>query len=123
MWKFVTLGALVLALPAAARDGAARTGPNGGPVVVADGHPVEMVTSETQIVFHIQDEDGTPLDTAGTSGRAIVTQAGKNMTVRLAASPPNKLAGPLAAPLAAGAKVVLSARLHGHDLQARFETK
>lgn len=133
------LGALALTLPAAAHETgiphghphgtattgavAAKTGPNGGPVFVADDHPIEMVATDKELTFYVLDEDGTPLDTAGASGRAIVTQGGKNATVTLAASPPNKLTGPLAAPLTVGAKVVLTTKLHGHSIQARFEKK
>ncbi len=43
------------------------------------------------------------------------------MTLRPAA--PNRLVGDLKAPLAVGTKVVLSAKLHGHSLQARFEQR
>lgn len=128
----LTLSAvLALAVPALAHGpdkhgGTAsvpKVGANGGPVSVADGHPVEMVASETELVFYVQDEDQKPMDTVGATGRAIVTQGGKNATVPLTAAAPNKLSGPLAAPLAAGAKVVFSAKLHGHNMQARFEKK
>ena len=107
----------------AATGSVPTVGPNGGPVSVADGHPIEMVAGEKELVFYLQDEDQKPMDTAGTTGRAIVTQGGKNTTVQLAATAPNKLSGTLAAPLAAGAKVVFSAKLHGHNMQARFEKK
>lgn len=109
--------------PATTTGAIPTVGPNGGPVAVADGHPIEMVASEKEIVFYVQDEDQKPMDTAGTSARAIVTQGGKNTTVQLAAAAPNKLSGALAAPLAVGAKVVFSARMHGHNMQARFEKK
>jgi hypothetical protein len=102
---------------------AAKVGPNGGQVAIADHHPIEMVASDKELVFYVQDEDGTPMDTTGITGRAIVTQGGKNVTVRLSAAAPNRLSGPLAAPLAAGAKVVFSAKMHGHNAQARFEKK
>ncbi|TDR94859.1 hypothetical protein [Enterovirga rhinocerotis] len=108
-------GGKTVALPA--------TGPNGGAMASADGHPIEMVASDTELTFYIQDEDGKPMATKGLTGRAIVTQGGKNATVSLAASEPNQLKGPLAAPLAAGAKIVFSARIHGHGMQARFEKK
>lgn len=107
-----------------ARSGSTpRVGANGGPVSVADGHPIEMVATDTALTFFVQDEDGTPLDTGSTTGRAIVTQGGKNTTIQLAPAAPNKLSGPLAAPLGAGAKVVFSAKIHGHNMQARFEKK
>lgn len=101
----------------------AKAGPNGGQVAIADHHPIEMVASEKELVFFVQDEDGKPLATKGLTGRAIVTQGGKNATVPLAAAEPNKLVGPLSAPLAVGAKVVFSAKVHGHNAQARFEKR
>lgn len=100
-----------------------KVGANGGPVSVADGHPIEMVATDTALTFFVQDEDGKPLDTGSTTGRAIVTQSGKNTTIQLAPAAPNKLSGPLPAPLGAGAKVVFSAKIHGHNMQARFEKK
>lgn len=99
---------------------AAKAGPNGGQTTVADGHPIEFVSTEKELVFFMQDEDGKPLDTKGLSARAIVQAGGKTETVALTAAGPNKLVGPLNAPLGAGSKVVLSAKVHGHSLQARF---
>jgi len=139
MRKTFILAAAILAMPAMAHETgiphghphradvtgqvAAKPGPNGGQVAIADDHPVEMVASDTELTFYVLDEDGTPLDTKGVSARAIVTQGGKNATVQLKPAAPNKLAGPLAAPLQAGAKVVFSGKLHGHNVQARFEKK
>lgn len=107
--------ALSLSTPALA------AGPNGGKTVVVDHHPIEFVPSDKEVVFFISDEDGSPLDTAGLKAKAFVTTSGKTETLTLSAAPPNKLVGALSAPLATGAKVVLSAKLHGHNLQARFE--
>ena len=100
---------------------ALAAGPNGGQTTIADGHPVEFVANETSVTFFLTDEDGKPLDTKDVSGKAFVQAAGKTETVALKAAEPNKLVGTLKAPLAAGAKVVLSAKAHGHNLQARFE--
>lgn len=102
---------------------AAKLGPNGGQVAIADHHPIEMVANDKELVFYVQDEDGKPMSTQGLTGRAIITQGGRNATVPLAAAEPNKLLGPLAAPLASGAKVVFSAKMHGHNAQARFEKR
>lgn len=96
-------------------------GANGGQTTVADGHPVEFVSTDRELVFFLNGEDGKPLDTQGLSARAFVQASGKSTTVTLAPAAPNKLVGPLAAPLGKGAKVVLSAKVHGHSLQARFE--
>ncbi|KQU00806.1 hypothetical protein ASG60_19430 [Methylobacterium sp. Leaf469] len=95
--------------------------PNGGTTTVVDGHPIEFVSSDTDLTFFISDEDGRPVDTAGLTAKAFVLRSGKTETVTLKGAEPNKLIGPLTAPLAAGAKVTLSAKLHGHNLQARFE--
>jgi hypothetical protein len=59
--------------------------------------------------------------TAGLTARAIVQDAGKTSNVTLAPATPNKLVGTLAAPLGKGAKVVMSTKVHDHNLQARFE--
>lgn len=133
------LAALGLAAPAMAHDTgiphshphqsettgatASKPGPNGGQVAIAGHHPIEMVAGEKELVFYVLDEDGKPSDTKGVTGRASVTQGGKTTTVQLAAAAPNKLTGILAAPLGAGAKVVFSAKFHGHAAQARFEVK
>ncbi|MGT2481613.1 hypothetical protein ACU4GR_28450 [Methylobacterium oryzae CBMB20] len=66
-------------------------------------------------------EDGKPADTAGLSAKAFVQAAGKTETLTLKPAAPNKLVAELKAPLTAGAKVVLSAKMHGHNIQARFE--
>jgi hypothetical protein len=95
-------------------------GPNGGRVVVSDGHPVEFVASGPELTFFLQDDDGSPLRTRGVSGRAVVQQGGQTATVQLAPAEPNRLVGRLEAPVAPGARVVFSAALHGHRMQARF---
>ncbi|POR41078.1 hypothetical protein CRT23_20740 [Methylobacterium sp. V23] len=110
-----------LATAAAAQvPSAAKVGPNGGQITVADGHPIEFVGTDKEMVFFLKDEEGKPLDTKGVSARAVIQSGGKTETVTLNASAPNKLVGPLSAPLGAGAKVVLSTKVHGHSLQARF---
>lgn len=126
--EFLTAAAIMFSASQVLAQGtsagsASKVGANGGTISVADGHPIEMVASETALTFYVQDEDGKPLDTGGTTGRAIVTQGGKNTTVQLAAAAPNRLAGPLTAPLATCARVVLTTKIHGHSMQARFEKK
>ncbi|AWN36169.1 hypothetical protein [Methylobacterium radiodurans] len=100
---------------------ALAAGPNGGRTTVADGHPVEMVSSGTGLTFFVVEEDGKPLNTAGLSAKAFVQSGGRTETVPLVGAAPNRFVGALKAPLPAGAKVVFSTKVHGHNLQARFE--
>jgi hypothetical protein len=116
-----TLIALAAGLALAGSAQAQKVGPNGGILATADGHPIEFVSKDREIVFFLSDEDGKPLLTAGLTARAIVQDAGKTSNVTLAPATPNKLVGTLAAPLGKGAKVVMSTKVHDHSLQARFE--
>ncbi|OAH25835.1 hypothetical protein LPC10_00710 [Methylorubrum sp. B1-46] len=98
-------------------------GPNGGQTTVADGHPIEFVATDTGITFFVTGEDGKPVETAGLAAKAFVQVGGKTETLVLKPAAPNKLAADLKGPLTAGAKVVLSAKVHGHNIQARFENQ
>ena len=115
--------ATLLAAALASSAIAQARGPNGGQTTVADGHPIEFVSRDKEITFFVIGEDGKPLDTKGLSARAVVQAGGKTETVTLAPAAPNKLTGALAAPLPTGSKVVLTSKIHGHSVQARFETK
>ncbi len=114
--RSILAAALVLAVSVPAL----AAGPNGGTVVVADGHPIEFVATETALTFFVTDDDGGPARTAGVTGKAFVQAGDRTETVALAGAEPNRLVGTLKATLPAGAKVVLSVRMHGHALQARF---
>lgn len=105
----------------AASAPALAAGPNGGQTVVSDGHPIELVVTDRDLTFFVTEDDGTPARTVGLTGKAFVQANGKTETVALTGAAPNRLVGPLKGPLPAGAKVVMSARMHGHSLQARFE--
>ncbi|KQT46703.1 hypothetical protein ASG52_13410 [Methylobacterium sp. Leaf456] len=109
--------ALTLALSAPAMAG----GPNGGQVVMAEDHPVELVVTDTGLTFFVSEEGGQPIATAGLSGKAYIQAGGKTETVALKGAAPNRFVGDLKTPLPPGAKIVLSAKVHGHGLQARFE--
>ncbi|MBY0336527.1 MAG: hypothetical protein K2X11_07930, partial [Acetobacteraceae bacterium] len=106
-------GLLLLTPPGAAlaQGAAPRRGPNGGPVVVADGHPIELVLSGTTLTLFVTEENGRPMATARASGRATVQAGGQTATVSLTPAEPNRLVGTLAAPLAAGARVVFNVYL------------
>ena len=108
------LAATLLAAPARA------AGPNGGQTVVADGHPVELVATGTGVTFFLSDEDGKPVDTAGLGAKAYIQAEGRTETLTLKPAAPNRWVAELKAPLPAGARLVLSAKVHGHTLQARF---
>jgi hypothetical protein len=95
-------------------------GPNGGIVVTVDDHPIEFVHRGQDIVFYLGDHDGKPLPTKGLQARATVQDRGKTTTVSLAPADPNMFVGKLAAPLAAGARVVFSTRFQNHTVQVRF---
>src|SRR5215475_2674029 len=110
-----------IAFGAAAED--AKKGPNGGEVVVMEGHPIEFVAKGREITFFIIEDDGkSPTPTTGYSGRAVIQDAGKTFAVALAPAEPNRFVGQLATPLGPKARVVLSAKVPGHTLQARFTT-
>jgi hypothetical protein len=100
----------------------ATKGPNGGPVVETHDVFVEMTVEDNALVLHFAGADGKPMSSDGTTkARAIVQDAGQTTTISLEAQAPNRLVGPLRAPLGAGARVVVSATLaDGHGIQARF---
>lgn len=111
---------LALLLPGAALAQPAR-GPNGGQMVTADGHPIELVLSGTALTLFLNGEDGRPSASARASGRVTVQAAGRTATLALAPAEPNRLVGTLPAPLAAGARVVFTGTMaDGHRLTARF---
>jgi hypothetical protein len=100
---------------------APKKGANGGDVVVMEGHPIEFVSKGQEITFYILGDDAkTPTPTAGAMGRAVIQDSGKTIAVNLTPAEPNKLTGQLPMPLGANARVVFSAKVEGHNLQARF---
>lgn len=112
---------LALALPVGAMAHESTKGPNGGALVDVEGHHVEFVPSAGELTFYLTGEKDAPIASAGSKVKAIVQENGKTAQVELAAVEPNKLVGKLAAPLSAGAKVVVTGALaDGHSLQARF---
>ena len=98
-------------------------GQNGGDVVVMEGHPIEFVSKGQDIAFYILEDDGkSPTPTKGFSGRAVIQDGGKTFAVILAPAEPNLFVAQLPMPLGAKARVVFSAKVDGHNLQARFTT-
>lgn len=96
-------------------------GPNGGQVVDASGHHIEFVPAPKELTFYLTDEKGKEITSAGTKARALLQDAGKTTSLELSPAEPNKLTAKLAAPLAPGAKVVVTAVMaDGHSVQARY---
>jgi hypothetical protein len=123
MWmrlSIVLLG-VVIAFGAAAQG--AKKGDNGGEVVVMEGHPIEFVTKGQEIAFYILEDDAkSPTPTKGFSGRAVIQDGGKTISIALSPAEPNVFFGQLPMPLGSKARVVFSAKVPGHTLQARFTT-
>ena len=114
---------LILAVAPLASASAHETakGTNGGAVVDAAGHHVEFVPSATELTFYLSGEKDDPIASSGAKMKAITQVAGKTAQLELVPVEPNKLVVKLTAPLASGAKVVMSGTLSdGHSLQARF---
>jgi hypothetical protein len=120
MLKRLSVALLLAVIAFGATAQTAKKGANGGDVVVMDRHPIEFVGKDREIIFYILDEDGqTPVPTHGLTGRAVVQDGGKTTTVNLSPAEPNKFVGQLAIPLGSKARVVFSAKVAGHNLQAR----
>ena len=92
-------------------------------VVTSQGHPIEFVVKGQDLVFYINDDDGSPLSTKAMRGRATVQDGGKTTTVPLEPAAPNMMIGKLQAPFGSKARVVFSASLPGHALTARYVTE
>jgi hypothetical protein len=121
MLKLVSLALLLSAAALTASAQTSRKGINGGDVVVMEGHPIEFVAKGTDITFYIQEDDGkSPTPTKGFAGRAVIQDTGKTLIVNLAPAEPNMFVGQLPTPLGAKARVVFTAKVEGHNLQARF---
>lgn len=119
---FVLALCIALSLPAAAHD--AEKGPHGGQQVSVQDKHVELSTSGAEIAVYLTDAKHEPLSLTGATGKAIVQMGGKTSTVDLVAAGGNRLAGKAEAPIAKGARIVVSASLAGGvSLQARFVAK
>lgn len=109
------LGGLA-ATPAAAQ----RRGPNGGLLAGNADHEVELVAEANRVRVFLIDHGKVATPRAGASARLVIQEGGANRTVSLAASG-DAFVAPLDAPIATGARVVVSGRMpDGHTVQARF---
>jgi hypothetical protein len=89
MFKY-SLVALLIAVTATATIAHAqqKQGANGGMVVTSQGHPIEFVAKGQDLVFYINDDDGSPLSTKEMRGRATIQDGGKTTTVPLEPTAP-----------------------------------
>jgi hypothetical protein len=123
MLKRILVAALMAAAAFAVAAQSPNKGANGGDVVVMEGHPIEFVARGPEIAFYILGDDGkTPTPTTGATGRAVIQDGGKTFAVNLSPAEPNLFVGQLPMPLGSRARVVFSAKVEGHNLQARFTT-
>ena len=111
---FTTL--VALAQPALAQ----KAGPNGGMVAGKAGHETELVVSPMELTVYVLHE-GKPDDTTGTRIKAVIQQAGKNVSVDFVDVGGKKLVAKLVAPLEKGAIVVVTGKdHHGDAVSARY---
>jgi hypothetical protein len=123
MWTRLSIAMLGAGIAFGAAAQGTQKGENGGEVVVMEGHPIEFVTKGQEIAFYILEDDAkSPTPTKGFSGRAVIQDAGKTIAVALSPAEPNMFVGQLLMPLGSKARVVFSAKVPGHTLQARFTT-
>jgi hypothetical protein len=123
MWMRLSIGLVCAGIAVGAAAQSAKRGENGGEVVVMEGHPIEFIAKGQEIAFYILEDDGvSPTLTKGFSGRAVIQDGGKTTAVALLPAEPNKFVGQLSMPLGSKARVVFSAKVPGHTLQARFTT-
>jgi hypothetical protein len=123
MWTRLSIALLGAGIAFGAAAQGAKKGDNGGDVVVMEGHPIEFVTKGQQITFYVLEDDAkSPTPTKGFSGRAVIQDGGKTIAVALSPAEPNMFVGQLPMPLGSKARVVFSAKVPGHTLQARFTT-
>jgi hypothetical protein len=119
--KGLSMMLLITVLPFSVAAQTSTRGANGGPVVVMEGHPIEFVAKGQEIIFYILEDDAkSPTLTAGATARAVIQDGGKITAVELFPAEPNMFVGKLEAPLSSNARVVFSAKVVGHNLQARF---
>lgn len=121
MRKLIIPALLLAASSTAFAGDVSGKGPNGGRMADAGNMHVEFLTKGADIVVFTYDHDNKPVPSTGVTSRVTVQEKGSTKTVNLTAEAPNKLSGKLAAPLATGARIILSITPKGgKPAQARF---
>ncbi len=67
--------------------------PHGGQVRMAGPYRLELLSRRGEIVIHVTDRAGSPVDTAGGKGKAVVHTDGRSVTIPLQAAGPSSLSG------------------------------
>jgi hypothetical protein len=119
-FTIVTLASILLiALPAAAHE--VEKGPNGGRVVEAGAHHVELVVKDNAVNVFVTDASEKPVSINGFKGVAIFTISGKAQRITLEPKEGTRLSGtsPVALP-AEPAGVVQITTPDGKTAQGRF---
>ena len=118
----VALGLLAAGPALAQHAHGAQKGPNGGPMEDVAGVHAELVVSGETLTFHVVDEAGKPVDTAGFTGSAMLVSGADRKTVQLAAGG-QTLAGKAPGAIAKGTAVTLLIKTSaGKSGQAKFTT-
>lgn len=122
MRKFIiAITALAAAASLAVAGDVSGKGPNGGRIADAGNFHVEFLSKGTDVIVHVFDHDNDPVSSAGMTGRLTVQEKGKTRTADLKPEEPNRLTGTLEAPLAEGARVIVSLTpKSGKPAQARY---
>jgi hypothetical protein len=112
-------GILLTALPAAAHE--VERGPNGGRVVEAGAHHVELVVNENAVNVFVTDAGEKPVSITGFKGVAIFTISGKAQRIPLEPKEGTRLSGisPVALPAEPVGVVQITAP-DGKTAQGRF---
>ena len=119
-FTIVALASILLtALPAAAHE--VEKGPNGGRVVEAGAHHVELVVKENEVNVFVTDASDKPISISGFKGVAIFTISGKAQRITLEPKEGTHLSGtsPVVLP-AEPAGVVQITAPDGKTAQGRF---
>lgn len=93
-----------LAATASAHAHEPRIGPNGGTLVDAGTHHVELVANDTSVRVYLSDAADAPVSSDGFAGTAILLVGGKPQRVALEPSGGSELSGEAAAPVPSPAK-------------------
>jgi hypothetical protein len=119
-FTIVALGSIILtALPAPAHE--VEKGPNGGRVVEAGAHHVELVANEKTVNVFVTDAHDNPVSINGFKGVAIFTISGKAQRIPLEPKEGTRLSGisPVALPAEPVGVVQITAP-DGKTAQGRF---
>lgn len=101
-YTFLALAAALTASAAHAHE--PRQGPNGGILVDAGAHHVELVANHTSVEVYLSDAADAPVSSDGFKGTAILLVGGKPQRISLEPAGGSLLAGTAAAAVASPVK-------------------